>query len=125
MNKFIQFATLSLIALMMGAVPSAQAEELNLDFTIVNKTGWSIKEIYVAPSSSENWEENILKEPLLDDETLDVTFEPSEKSKKWDLRIVWVDEGSPVVWKNYDLSEISKITLFYNAKTDVTSAKTE
>ena len=125
MKKIVQFALLSLVILFLGANVSARAAELNLDFTIVNKTGWAIKEIYVAPTSSDNWEENIIKEPLEDGESLEVTFEPSEKTKKWDLRIVWVDEGKPVYWRNYDLTEISKITLFYNEKTDVTSAKTE
>jgi len=124
MRKLIRSVALS-FALMLGLAATASAEELNLDFTLVNKTGWAIKEVYVAPTTSTDWEEDLLKEPLKDGESLEISFESEHKSKKWDLRIVWVDEGAPVIWKGYDLTEISKLTLFYDPKTDVTSAKAE
>ena len=124
MTKFVHLALLSLV-LVLGTAPLAKSEELNLDFTLVNKTGYTIKEIYVAPTSSDNWEEDILNEPLKNGESLDVSFVPTEKSKKWDLRIVWADGDAPVVWTGYDLTEISKLTLLYNNESGVTSAKTE
>jgi len=47
------------------------------------------------------------------------------KAAKWDIKIVWVDAGAPVVWMNCQLSQISKITLHYNRDTDETSADAE
>lgn len=124
MNKLPQIAVLWLVAAMLAIVTPAHAE-LNLDFDLVNKTGYAIKEVYVAPSSSDDWEENILKENLEDEETLEVSFSSDQTAKKWDLRIVFADGSAPVYWKNYNLTEISKLTLFYNHDTDVTSAKAE
>lgn len=121
-NSLFRFLALSIV--MLGLATSAQAE-LNLDFELVNKTGYGIKEIYIAPSASDNWEENILKSELENGETLEVSFSPEANSKKWDLKIVWSDGDTPVVWSGYDLTEISKLTLFYNADTEKTTAKAE
>lgn len=126
MKKLIQLVQLSVFAAAFGLITlPAQAEEPNLDFQLVNKTGYDIKEVYVSPSTKDEWEENILKAPLADGETLEVSFGAGNTAKKWDLKIVWVDGGDAVFWKNQDLSEISKISLYYNEKTDETSAKTE
>lgn len=124
MKTLIRVMQLSVLAVALG-LTSTQAEVPNLDFELINKTGYDIKEVYVAPSASDNWEENIIKEPLKDGESLAVSFAPGEASKKWDLKIVWVDGGDAVYWKGYDLSEISKISLKYNEQTDVTSASVE
>jgi len=110
-------------ALVLGLATAAQAA--NLDFDLINKTGWGIKAVYVAPSAQDDWEENILKGTLKDGETLSVSFSPKEATKKWDLKIVWVDGGEAVYWRGFNLSEISKLSLYYDADKDVTSAKTE
>ncbi len=115
------------LAIILGAVGSASAEN-ELDFTLVNKTGWAIKEIYIAPSTQDEWEptdKNVLPRSLKDEETVDITFNPEASAPKWDLKIVWVDGGEAVEWLGFNLSEISKITLFYDEKTDKTTAETE
>ena len=104
---------------------SVKAEELNLDFTLVNSTGWGIKELYVAPSSSDDWGSNILKAVLKDGEALKITFHPKATAAKWDISIVWEVGGKSVVWKGYKLTDISKITLKYDEATKETSATTE
>ncbi|HEY0791554.1 MAG TPA: hypothetical protein VGD78_10865 [Chthoniobacterales bacterium] len=103
----------------------AYADSDNLDFSLVNKTGYGIKEVYVAPHSTDTWSENLSSRPLENGETLDITFPEGEKAAKWDVKIVWVDEGAPVVWMNCKLSKISKFILHYNRDTDETSADTE
>ena len=103
----------------------AYADSDNLDFSLVNKTGYGIKEVYVAPHSSDTWSQNLSSNPLENGETLNISFDEGVKAAKWDIKIVWVDEGAPVVWKNCKLSEISKFILHYNRDTDETSADTE
>jgi len=126
MKILTRITFIALLTLALSLVTSARAdEELNLDFDLVNKTGWGIKEVYVSPSASDDWEENILKAPLKDGETLEVTFHPKLSAKKWDLKIVWVDGGDAVFWRGCDLSEISKLSLFYDEDKDETSAKAE
>ena len=39
---------------------SANAQEAKQDFTLVNKTGYDISELYVSPSHSDSWEEDLL-----------------------------------------------------------------
>jgi hypothetical protein len=42
-----------------------------------------------------------------------------------DLKVVFDDDESEVVWEEVDLCELSKITLKYNRKTHEVSADTE
>lgn len=111
--------------LLMGCASGLKAEELNLDFTLVNSTGYAIKEVYVAPTSSDEWGENIMKAVLKDGQELKVSFHPKATATKWDLRIVWEDDGKAVIWTDYKLTDIEKITLKYNEETEKTTAKVE
>ena len=119
--------TLLLLALglVLGFAAKSHAEELNLDFTLVNSTGYSIKEVYVAPSASTDWGDDILSKPLKDGQSLKITFHPKATATKWDISIVWEDCGKSVVWHGYKLTDIEKITLLYDEKAGTTTAKTE
>jgi hypothetical protein len=120
--------SITLLALLVGfltQVVPAHADNDDLDFTLINKTGYGIKEIYIAPSASTDWNASIISKPLENGDSLAITFDPKAKAEHWDIRIVWVDEGADVIWKKCKLSEISKITLHYNRDTDVTTAETE
>ena len=106
-----------------SAAPQAQAESA-LDFKLVNKTGYGIKAIHIGPSSQKDWGENILSESLGDGESVDIEFQPKAANiAKWDLLVSWDDEDDPdVYWVGYKLSEITTITLKYDATTNKTSA---
>ncbi len=108
---FISFGFL--LALIASAPNVAQAHDL--DFTIVNKTGYSIKSIMVDESASDKWSENIMKGQglLKDGETFKVEFSPEETSEKWDIKVIYED-GEKAVWTGLKLTEISKVNLFWN-----------
>jgi hypothetical protein len=113
--------TASALLLAVSATSALAKGEETL--TIENRTGYTITEVYLAPASSDNWEEDILGKDTLDTNTsFDVDMSESADTCKWDLRAVYEDK-SAAKWRNIDLCKISSITLFYNAKTDVTSAK--
>jgi hypothetical protein len=118
-------AVLVSASLLLGFASNLRAEELNLDFKLVNSTGYSIKELYIAPTSTTEWGTNILKKTLADGEVLEVTFNPEATAARWDLRIVWEDDGKAVFWTGYKLTDIEKITLKYNEETEKTTAKVE
>ena len=81
------------------------------DFTLHNKTGVEIHELYVSPHKSDEWGEDILgRDTLADGESLDITFDDREYSKKWDLKIV-DEEDSSIEWEKLDLTKISEVTL--------------
>ena len=104
------------------ASPAAASDEV---LHIKNRTGYTISEIYIAPTTTDNWEEDVMTGDVLEtDSMVNIDFSRSEDTCKWDLRAVYEDE-TVAIWRNIDLCKISTITLFYNADTDVTSAKYE
>lgn len=95
----------------VALVPAAMAGDQ--DFTVLNKTGIEIHELYVTPHDSNDWEDDILGEDTLaNGAEVDIKFSRKEKAKLWDLKVVDAD-GSEVTWENLDLLEISKVTLHY------------
>jgi len=54
-----------------------------------------------------------------------MTASPDANAEMWNMKIVWVDEGEDVQWKSLNLAKISKLTLYYNADTDETTADAE
>jgi hypothetical protein len=123
--KYLLAGCLAFLAFFTLQNTPARADNDKLDFSLVNKTGYGIDEVYVAPHSSDTWSDNLISKPLENGETLDISFNEGVKAAKWDIKIVWVDEGAPVVWKDCKLSEISKFILHYNRDTDETTAETE
>jgi len=113
------------LALICVLVFPAAAQALNLDFELVNGTGWAIKEIYISPATVNEWHENLISQPMADGDSYEITFTQDADVAKWDMKIVWVDEGEDVIWKNLDLSKISKLTLHYDSDKDETTAEVE
>ena len=117
--KRIQIAALTLFAL---ADPVA-AEEKNLDFTVVNATGYDINAVYV--SEAENtWSEDIMGQEMLEDgANVEIGFTGDTSECKGDLKVDWTDDSPSVVWKGLDFCAISEVTLKYDRATDVTTAE--
>ncbi|HEX8149323.1 MAG TPA: hypothetical protein VF591_19225 [Pyrinomonadaceae bacterium] len=82
-----------------------------LGFTLVNFTGTALKAVYVSPSDSGGWEENLLGAgELADGESVEIRFSPEERSAAWDVRVEAVDEHF-AEWKGLRLGNVSRITL--------------
>jgi hypothetical protein len=96
------------------------------DFTLVNNTGYQINKVFVSPASSNSWQEDVLGRDVLNNgKSVNIKFHRSTPGCKWDLKVVYTDDGSSAVWKGFNICAISKITIKYNRKTDTTSAITE
>ena len=123
--KTLIAAALSL-AVSAAVSGAAFAQEAKQDFDIVNKTGYDISHVYVSPMKSDDWEEDVLgKDVLNDGDEWEIRFKRSEKSCKWDLKVVYADDNSAAYWRGIDLCKVGKITIRYNRKTDTTSAEME
>jgi hypothetical protein len=86
------------------------------DFTLVNRTGLTISELYVSAAQSDDWEEDILGVDVLPDgESVTIHFAPKERAKVWDLMIV-DEDGDQVVWEGLRLNDIHTVTLRYDKK---------
>lgn len=106
--------------------PETTAEDSINDFTLVNKTGYVISSVYVGPSKSDTWGEDILgRDTLADGEEVLIKFHPTASVDSYDIKVTYEVDNSSVVWYGYDLTKINKITLYYDHDKDKTSAKTE
>lgn len=117
------FASLLTLVLALGFATAAKAA--NLDFTVVNSTGYQIDNIYVSEASSRSWGRDVMgRDALGVDETVDIEFDQNGKTCRWDLKVRYND-GDEATWSNLNLCNISRVTLFWNAKTQKTTAKTD
>ena len=103
---------LALIALLLTFAGSAKAES-ELDFTLVNKTGYDIKELYIGPTSSDDWGDNVLSKMFKDGASFELSFHPKATAAKWDIKVTY-DDGDTAEWKGVQLAKINKITLFWS-----------
>ena len=106
-RMFLAIATVFAVALAPVAMAGDQ------DFTVVNKTGIEIHQLFVTPHDSDDWEDDILGEDTLaNGEQVNIKFSRKEKADMWDLKVVDSD-GNEVTWENLDLLSISTVTLHY------------
>lgn len=90
------------------------------DFTLINESGFDIYEIYISPSSSDDWEEDILEEDILPHgEHLEIVFDYDD-AEIWDLLIV-DEDGNSIGWEALNLLEISTIRI-YNENDEIWAA---
>lgn len=102
---------LSLLAMIVTA--TAVARSGKQDFVLHNETGVEIHELYVSPTTTDEWEEDVLGvDTLPDGDSVKVTFDDREKNSKWDLKVV-DSKGNSIEWRNLNLIEISEVTLHY------------
>jgi hypothetical protein len=111
-----------------GSVVNAQPDNPELDFTLVNQTGYSIKELYIGKTGTGDWakEDEVLKGSVFATNTQKpIKFQPRETAEKWDIMVKWADGSGGVEWEGLDLTEINKLTLIYDAEKNKTSAVVE
>lgn len=122
--KLGTFVSAALAVAAFVALPGAGlAQEAKQDFTLVNKTGYDISEVYVSPTKADDWQEDVMGKDILEDgQSVDISFHRSDRSCHWDLKVVYNDDNTSAEWSNFDLCTVSEITIHYNEKTGTTSA---
>lgn len=93
------------------------------DFTLRNKTGYQIDEVYVSARSSKNWGKDIMGSDALDDgEKVNIVFPHGNGACRFDLKVKYHDDASTAEWSDINLCEYETITLFWDRKNEVTRA---
>lgn len=106
---------LAVVALASITLQATQ-QRRNLDFTLVNKTGLTIMEVYLSPTNDDEWGEDVMgKDVLANGEKVDITFSSGETECNWDLKIVDEDDDD-VEWTKLNLCTANEITLMYEGK---------
>lgn len=116
--QFVQ-PTLAMIALLFAAGPAFANDA---DFVLRNKTGYQIDEVYVAPSASKNWGNDIMGTGALGDgEKVKIVFPHGNGVCSFDIQVKYND-GDKAAWSGVDLCKYETITLFWDKKTQETKA---
>jgi hypothetical protein len=103
-----------LVCLVAAGISTVSAGDQ--DFTLRNRTGYTIEQVYVSPSNDNSWGEDVLgKDVMRDGASTDITFSRKETACKWDLKVVF-DDDEDAIWEDFDLCSISEITLRYEGK---------
>jgi len=98
------------LALATVAIPSAHADPR--DFTLVNGTGGTvITEVYVSPSSADDWQDDVLQQDvLLPGDSVDINFTGFNTSTcTYDIKVVGKD-GSSGELDSVDLCNTTTVT---------------
>jgi len=120
MKKFLIAAT---VAAFLSPVAAMAGDQ---DFTLINKTGYQIDEVYVATPNSKSWGKDIMGDGVLANGAKKVVkFKASTSACNWQLAVKFSD-GSEVEWEEaLDLCTVEKVTLKYDKASGVTSAVAE
>jgi len=118
-TKRIFAATAALILLIASSIVPAMAQMYE-KITLVNSTGYTISEVYIAPAASSSWEEDVMgRDVLVDGQDVVIDFRPSENTCDWHLMVVY-DDGERAVWDGLNLCDNWHFELFYNARSGET-----
>ncbi len=92
------------------------------DFTLVNGTGYTIREVYISAANKNAWGRDRLGDGDM----------PNAKSRLFkfsdsancvqDIKVVFDNGDAEVIWEDLDLCEINKLTLKYNRANKTVSA---
>lgn len=115
-------ALVAILALSIMLVPTAFAQtaqnfvsaanQNKQDFTLHNETGLEITEVYISPTATGDWEEDILgKDTVASGDSVDITFS-RRREDLWDMKVVFRN-GKSNVWSKLNLSRITDVTISF------------
>lgn len=109
------------LALAAGGV----AQAADQDFTLMNRTGYEIENVFVSETRSRSWGEDVMgRDTLSDGESVHIRFRHAGNACQWDLKVRYTD-GDEATWDRVNLCEVSRVTLFWDRRNQVTRAKAE
>ena len=117
LRKFIGLMAATIALLGSVAVSAGDA-----DFTLVNSTGYDLREVYISPANRNSWGRDRLGDGTLENRKSRLFTFSDNANCMQDLKVVFDDDGTSSIWKGLDLCEINKLTIRYNRNTDTVTA---
>lgn len=116
MRAFL-IAALAALTLMVAGDVHAQSRQ---DFVLINRTGYTIEEVYVSPSRVTAWGRDVLGADTLENaRQVTIRFNGSTTECSFDIKVVY-DDKETAEFRGVDLCSVSKVTLFYNRSAGTT-----
>jgi hypothetical protein len=107
---------------LLAAAPAFAGDQ---DFTLVNKTGYDIAEVYASPTKAADWGKDIMGNDVLSNgDQIDITFAPNASACIYDLQVVYSDKES-AEWDKVNLCTTNKITIHWTKSSGDTTADIE
>ncbi len=107
------------LTVMLLAALASVSLAANRDFTILNHTGQAIMQLNVSPSSSRDWQEDILGYSIIPaDEDCFINMDIAEKGRYWDIQAI-LEDGTENVYMHVDLYTVTYVTLGRNGSVSV------
>jgi hypothetical protein len=90
--KTLVAATALAIPFMTLSVKNVSAQQEDLSFTVVNRTGSALQDFYLSPTGLSDWEDDILgRDMLYSGESATISVEDGRRTCLYDLRGVFAD----------------------------------
>ena len=119
--KIFVFAACAVVALLC-TMPAKAGDQ---DFTLVNKTGYVIAQVYASPVKSDTWGGDIMGSDILaNGASVSITFAHEASACHWDLKVVYTDKET-AVWQSVNLCKVSKITFHWDKDSGETTETEE
>lgn len=106
-------STIFALLLFLHLAGTAVADDYT--FTLVNKTGFEIIDLYVSPASKNEWGDEILTvDTIGDKDAMEIHISRREKAESWDV-LVNNEQGASFNWPDLKLAEITTLVLTIKA----------
>jgi hypothetical protein len=103
-------ALLTLTAVVLTGHMKKEKQANSYDIEITNRTGQTIKAIYIARTATYEWTENLLEKSIADGDKGSVPFDRKVIFNLWDIKAEFAD-GSEKIWRRLYMPYIYEMTL--------------
>ncbi|MCB8840580.1 hypothetical protein [Aurantimonas sp. VKM B-3413] len=97
------------VALPLVCMTSAALAQ-DLTFNLINNTSSAVTEFYTSPVSTDDWEENMVSDPIAPGEQASANIADGRAVCEYDIKAVFAD-GDTVTDNNINLCELGSYTL--------------
>ncbi|AVO45824.1 hypothetical protein [Phreatobacter cathodiphilus] len=119
------FLLAAFAALSLSMAPGDARAQAQQDFVLVNRTGYTIDEVYVSASNVNSWEEDLMGDDSLENgQQLNVRFARNTSQCMFDIKVVY-DDQETAEFRGINLCQVSRVTIFYNRSAGTTRFTTE
>ncbi|QCK84414.1 hypothetical protein E8L99_00695 [Phreatobacter aquaticus] len=107
-------------AALLLAAPEAANAQAQQDFVLVNRTGYTIDEVYVSAASRNSWGDDLMGDDSLEEgQQLNVRFPRGASECSFDIKVVY-DDQETAEFRGVNLCQVSKVTIFYSRSAGTT-----
>lgn len=111
------------LAMLLSLVASGALAQ-DLSFLLINSTSYPISELHLSPPNLNFWGRNsLMPPPLKVGESRQVAVAPYATECIQDVRVVFANNASSAIWQGLNICGLTKLRLFFDATSGITTAQ--